>query len=628
MEYPAHMPADDSHSNSVDGNDVAFEDHDYASWEEAANTALRGRDLRSLTTQTLDGISREPLYTREMHGVDKTEPGLPGRSPFTRGSRAAGNAFGWEIRQTHFAQRRDVNKRILSDLENGVTGITLRGAPTEPDLLASVLEGVYLDLAPVHLTPGSSLAQISALITACDRQADDVSLLRNCLGLDPIGRLARTGRSVSEIEEEAAQGADLAAQISKSHPSIRSIALDGSTWADAGASDGQELGAVLSAAVMWLRSLTAAGLSLTEASRQFELTLSAGPDQFLTTAKFRAARVCWARIIQASGGEPVTAPLAIHATTARSMMTLNDPWVNMLRTTTACFAAALGGVDAVTVEPFDSAAGLSDDTGLRLARNTQLILHEETRASSVIDPAGGSWYLEELTDELARTAWKIFQQIEEVGGIAEALKSGWWQASIAETRTARFTALANRSTSITGTSEFPDIAEVKIQREPIPHDAIEPAGEKRCEPLPLFRWSTPFEELREASDTATSRPTVFLANLGPIVTHIDRSTFAKNLFEAGGVRAISHDGFENPGRAAEAFASSGSKVACICSSDDVYLESAHETVDALRAAGADLIYLAGSPDSPVISAAEIDGFVYRGCNVLEVLATVHQTLIR
>ena len=620
------MPGDDSHRISGDESDNGLEHHDYASWEAAANAALRGQDLSSLTTQTFDGIEREPLYTRESHGI-KNEPGLPGSSPFTRGSRAAGNAFGWEVRQTHFALREGTNERILADLENGVTGITLRGAPTDHQLLASVLEGVYLDLAPVHLAPGSSLEQIETLIALCDIQCDDVSVLNNNLGLDPIGLLARTGRSVLEIEEEITQCANLVSQISKSHPNIQAIALDGSTWADAGASDGQELGAALSTGVMWLRALTASGLSLDEASQQLELTLSAGPDQFLTTAKFRAARVCWARIISTSGGDPANAPLTLHATTARSMMTLNDPWVNMLRTTTACFAAALGGADAVTVEPFDSAAGLSDDTGLRLARNTQLILQEETKVSSVIDPVGGSWYLEELTNELAHAAWKTLQQLEKTGGIARALTSGSWQASIAETRTARLAALADRSTLITGANEFPDITEVKIHREPIPQEATTSVGEHKCEPLPTFRWSAPFEELRDAADSAAQRPSIFLANLGAVITHTARSTFAKNLFETGGIRALNNDGFETPPRAAEAFASSGCKVACICSSDDFYAESGLETASALRAAGAELIYLAGPPDAPISSTTEIDGFVYRGCNVLDVLATVHRSLI-
>ncbi len=622
------MPGDDSQSNLADGDNLPLADRNYASWEAAANAALRGQDLGSLTTKTLDGIAREPLYTRELHAANQNDAGLPGSSPFTRGSSAAGNVFGWEIRQSHFAQNHGVNKRILSDLENGVTGITLIAAPTEFELFDSLLNGVHLDLAPIHLNPGSSLAQIHALVALCDHRCDDASLLRNRLGLDPVGRMARSGRSISELGKEIAECADAVSQISKSHPNMRSIAVDGSTWADAGASDGQELGAALSTGVMWLRALTTAGLSVDEASQQLELTLAAGPDQFLTTAKFRAARICWTRIIGASGGDPARAPLGVHATTARSMMTRNDSWVNMLRTTTACFAAALGGADAITVEPFDSASGFPDDTALRLARNTQLILQEESKVASVIDPAGGSWYLEALTNELARSAWKVLQQLEESGGVGEALLSGSWQAAIAETREAHLVAVADRSTSITGTSEFPDISETKVERQAIPSDSMQTFGEKRCEALPLFRWSAPFEQFREAADSAATRPSVFLANLGDVITHTTRSTFAKNLFETGGVEAISHAGFENSARAAEAFASSGCRIACICSTDTVYSESAAEVATALRGAGAELIYLAGSPDTPGIDTADIDGFVYRGCNVLDVLATVHTTLVR
>tara|TARA_Y100001970_G_scaffold150948_1_gene185033 strand:- start:4766 stop:6586 length:1821 start_codon:yes stop_codon:yes gene_type:complete len=600
---------------------------DYESWETAASSALKEKGLEQLTTKTFDAIERFPLYTRERNKSRRREDGLPGESSFARGSRASGNLLGWEVRQAHFATRAGVNDHILADLENGATAITLKGAPDSAEQLRTVLQGVYFDLAPVHLGSGSSIAQINALLEVCGDEEGATELLRNNLGLDPIGRLARTGHSVLPLDQEVQQCAEMAAALGEPFPRVVPISVDGSTWANSGASDSQELGAVLSEGVLWARALMESGIDINDISSKLEFTLSAGPDQFLTTAKIRAARVCWARIVSACGGDPSASPLFIHAETSQSMMTKTDPWVNMLRTTAACFASAVGGADAITVAPFDSVAGLSNEIGLRLARNTQLILQEETKLSSVIDPAGGSWYIEELTDQVALSSWKIFQELESLGGVGNALQSGQLQDSIAETRERRHEGLAVRSTPLTGTSEFPNLDEDQLIREPFP-EASEPDGDYRCEPLPNFRWSVPFEQMREATDLSSQQPLLFLANLGDMSTHTARSTFAKNLFEAGGIRVASNDGFETATDCAEAFSASGCRIACICSSNQMYSELGAEVARQLRSAGARHIYLAGSPDIGESLNGEIDDFVYLGCNVLDALAPIHQLLAR
>ncbi|MBM37059.1 MAG: methylmalonyl-CoA mutase [Acidimicrobiaceae bacterium] len=602
-------------------------DSDYESWAAAASSSLSHKNLDELTTSTFDGIERLPLYTRQRNGTRRNQTGLPGESSFARGSRASGNILGWEVRQSHFSTRKGVNDHILADLENGATAITLKGAPESPDALRSVLAGVYFDLAPVHLSPGSSITQASALLEVCADDQSHAELLRNNLGFDPVGRLARTGHSVLGLDEGLAECAETASQLSVTFPKVTPVSIDGSVWADAGASDTQELGAVLSAGVLWIRTLMNSGLGINDISSKIELTLSAGPDQFLTTAKIRAARICWARIVKACGGNPSQSPLFVHVETSRSMMTKTDSWVNMLRSTAACFAAAVGGADAITVAPFDSASGLSNETGLRLARNTQLILQEETKLCSVIDPAGGSWYIEELTDHVALSSWEIFQELERCGGLDKALLSGQWQASIAQTRDKRLEALSDRSTPLTGTSEFPNLDELELEREPLPEETTT-LGEKRCEPLPLFRWSAPFEQMREAAEFSSDRPLLFLANLGGIATHAARSAFAKNLFESGGIRVADNDGFDTPSACAEAFSSSGCRIACICSSNDVYSESALEVARQLRSAGAEQIYLAGTSDLVDGHRGEIDDFVYLGCNVLDALTPIHQLLTR
>ena len=612
------MARDDSESN--------LEDRGYESWEAAASAALKGRDLADLTTRTFDGIERIPLYTQQRNGTVRKEDDLPGGAAFARGSRASGNVLGWEVRQSHFAMRHDVNAHILSDLENGATAITLKGAPDEIGILESIVQGVHLDLAPIHLSPQSSLKQAAALLTVCESKSDDPDLLRNNLGLDPLGRLARTGHSVLSLDQEVERCVEMAAEVASHYPHMTPISIDGSVWAGAGASDSQELGAVLSAGVLWVRALLAAGFDIDEVPNKMEVTLTAGPDQFMTTAKIRAARVCWAQVMSACGATPTKAPIAIHAETLQAMMTKTDSWVNMLRTTAACFAAAVGGADSITVAAFDSATGLSDDIALRLARNTQLILQEETKLSSVIDPAGGSWYVEELTDQLAYSAWRVFQDLESQGGLGSALLAGHWQESLAKTRSERLKAIANRSMALTGTSEFPNLDEQKLEREPLPEDLHVSEGKQRCEPLPLFRWSAQFEQMRDAVDTSPDKPVLFLANLGTPATHTARSTFAMNLFEAGGIRVLNNEGFENTVDCVEAFAASDIRVACICSSDSTYSESAVQTARDLRSAGAELVYLAGNPEVLPEAATNFDGFIYLGCDVFETLTPIHQAL--
>ncbi len=594
-----------------------------AEWEAEAERALRGRPLASLDTTTAEGIIRSPLYTRELHGVDHDESGLPGAPPHTRGDSAAGTVLGWEIRQTHDAGRDGANAAVLRDLERGVTGIALAAAPDDVDALAAVLDGVYLDLAPVHLSPGSTADQRAALVGLAERQGVASSVLAGCLGADPIGRFAATGLNGDTLGDEVVAVATEAAGRATSHPGVATIAVDGSVAADSGASDAQELATVLATGVAWLRALTDAGVDVDAAGRALELTLTVGPDQFLSIAKLRAARTCWSRVLEASGAAEGGRPTRIHAVTASSMMTQRDPWVNMLRTTTACFSAAVGGADAITVQPFDAAVGASDEFGLRVARNTQLILHEETNAAGVIDPAGGSWYVEDLTRQLAREAWTRFQEIEANGGVIASLTDGSLQQRIAEEREARLADLATRRSPITGVSEFPDIAERRLTR-----DEANPT--ERASNMPLFRWAEPFEQLRDAADAARAdRPmTVFLANLGPVAVHTARATFAKNLFEVGGVEALGNDGFYGPEAAAAAFTASGSRLACICSSDAVYAEQAADTARALVAAGAERVYLAGAPGEHAEEwrTAGVQAFVHLGCDVLATLTEAHELL--
>jgi methylmalonyl-CoA mutase len=434
----------------------------------------------ALASPTYDGFDLKPLYTAE----DTAPPaGFPGLPPFVRGGGPARTA--WDVRQRHAHPDPQTTRRaILADLENGATSLWLVvGAAGLPvDALAEVLDEVYLDLAPVTLDAGPDVTAAARTLLALHADKGvQASEVRGNLGADPIGWRARTG-----TDTDLGGAVDLAVRTAERYPALRALVVDALPYHEAGSSDGQELGYAVATGVAYLRALTDAGLDVDTAAARLEFRLAATVDQFATIAKFRAARRLWARVTEVCGAATRSAPQ--HAVTSTTMMTRRDPWVNMLRTTVACFAAGVGGADAVTVLPFDSAIGLPDAFARRIARNTQSILIEESKVDSVIDPAGGSWYLERHTDELARAGWAAFTETERAGGIQAALDSGLVDERIAITRDARTARLAEGAEKITGVTSFPNENEKTLVRQPAP---TQPTGG-----LPRVRYAQPFEEQR------------------------------------------------------------------------------------------------------------------------------------
>ncbi|MFJ8297228.1 methylmalonyl-CoA mutase family protein [Streptomyces sp. NPDC094447] len=550
----------------------------------------------ALSTLLEDGLDVRPLYTADTARENAPDAGLPGFAPFVRGARAEGNTLGgWDVRQRHLAADNDA---VLADLENGVTSLWL-GAGIPVSSLAAVLDGVYLDLAPVVLDAGEDTAAAAERLLDLYAErgvADDAA--RGNLGADPLGHQARTGTATYDL----ASVAGLARRCTDRYPGLRALTVDALPYHEAGGSAAQELGCSLATGVAYLRGLTAAGLSIAEACAQLEFRYAATADQFLTIAKLRAARRLWARVAEVCGA-PAAGAQRQHAVTSPVMMTRRDPWVNMLRTTVATLAAGVGGADSVTVLPFDDALGLPDAFARRIARNTSTVLIDESHLARVVDPAGGSWYVERLTDELAHAAWEFFRSIEQAGGQEAALRSGTVGERLAETWSARSRRLATRREPITGVSEFPHLTEKPVERAPAP---AQPTGG-----LPRVRRDEAYEALRARSDAhlaATgSRPRVYLAALGPAAAHSARLSFAANLFQAGGIEPVTEGTFEE----------SGAREACLCSSDALYAEQAATAAAGLRAAGAEHVLLAGRPgDHP-----GVDSYLFAGCDAVALLST-------
>ncbi|GAB2940055.1 MULTISPECIES: methylmalonyl-CoA mutase family protein [unclassified Streptomyces] len=601
---------------------AAFPDPSHDQWQSLVEGVLRksGKEVsgpaaeEALSTTLEDGLITRPLYTASDESPDT---GFPGFAPFTRGSRAEGNAAGgWDVRQRHaLTDPARLNEALLGDLENGVTSLwlTVGGPAGVPvDGLARALEGVYLDLAPVALDAPSGLdAAATELLRLYAERGVARGAARGTLGADPLGHEARTG-----VEADLAPAVRWARRCDADYPGLRAIVVDGLPYHEAGGSAGEELGLSLATGVAYLRALTAAGMSVEAACGQLEFRYAATADQFLTIAKLRAARRLWARVAEASGA-PAAGAQRQHAVTSPVMMTRRDPWVNMLRTTLATLGAGVGGADSVTVLPFDHALGLPDAFARRIARNTSTILMEESHLARVIDPAGGSWYVERLTEDLAAAAWAFFQETERAGGLPAALRSGQVAQRLAATWAARSAKLARRKEPITGVSEFPMPGERPVEREPAPDSyAGAPGG------LPRVRRDEAFEALRARSDAhlaATgSRPKVLVAALGPAAAHTARASFAVNLFGAGGIEAVHDPVSVDADTAAGALTASGAPVAVLCSSDALYAEQADAVAGALKSAGAARVFLAGRPGDY----ADVDDHVFAGCDAVAVLTSV------
>jgi len=554
-----------------------------------------------------DGIDIAPLYTAEDLPAGLAEPGRP---PYVRGSSPAGR-LSWDVRGCQDdPDPEQANRAVLADLAGGVTSLWLRFGPDALPVpeLAAVLDGVYLELVPVVLDAGAdSLDAARRFLQLAGNLAP--AEVRGGLGIDPLGTAARTGGK-AELDQ-LAQGW----QLAEGYPNLTPITVDGTVYHTAGASDSDELAISVAVGLAYLRAAETAGRPLPAAYAGMEFRYAVTADQFGSIAKLRAARRIWDRIGELSGIEHRPGQRQ-HAVTSTAMLTRRDPWVNLLRTTIGCFAAAIGGAEAVTVAPFDAALGVPDDFGRRIARNTQAILHDEASLARVTDAAGGAYYVEAFTDRLATAAWTKFTELERQGGASAALESGALAELLERSWQARRRNLAHRSDPITGVSEFPFLAEQPVTR---------PARPGRPGiGLPVHRYAEEFEELRDRSDRQLaetgSRPAVFLAALGPVPVHTPRLNFASNLAQAGGIEPVI--GIGDPAELSRAFAASGAGIACLCSSDKVYAEQAGEVAAALKAAGARAVWIAGKPE---LVSGDIDQAVYTGCDAIDRLRSIYSS---
>ncbi len=597
-------------------------------WRKSVERALKGGSFEKLVTKTYGGLDIAPLYSQA-------------KQPGSRALRQ--NPARWAVlARVDLSDPEAANKQALEDLESGASGLHLvfpgsQGAygtalvDDSEAALAQILDKVRLDYGvPVMIEDSPRARKVAeAIMRLLDRNHIEPSITSVSFGFDPLGVQARHGFANAPWSEERKLFAERVKRAAGAGFTRGAVAADARAIHAAGGTEAQELGFVLSAGLAYLRALADAGLDAGAARSLLLFRLAADADEFLVIAKFRALRRLWARVEESCGLQP--APALIHAETAWRMMTRSDPWNNLLRATIAVFSAAIGGADAITVLPFTQALGAPDAFARRLARDTQLVLQDESYIHVVDDPASGAGGFEALTDSLCDRGWAVFQEIEADGGLPEALEKGGFQAKVAESFGQRAKNAARAKDKITGSNEFPNLGETQLSVvapfSSAAGDCAIPHGARKSPLLAPRRASEPFERLRDISDARLAatgaRPRVFLANLGPVAAFTARANFAKNFFEAGGVEAVFGPESENSAEIVDAFRQSHAKLACICSSDRIYFDAAIPVALALNGAGARL-YLAGRPGEmqEEFRKAGISKFIFAGCDMFDMLRDI------
>ncbi len=654
----------------------------YEEWRKAAEATLKGAPFeKRLVTKTYEEIDIQPLYQQADSERLPHKDFLPGFSPYLRGTEPLSYRLkSWDVSQEiTYGKPEAFNQALRDDMENGQDAInlaldraTLFGLDVDQadaedigfggvsisslDDLGKALDRIDLERVPLFVQAGASGLPIGALLLALlQKQARSAEMLTGCIGADPLSMLAQEGSLEHSLKGAYEDMANLTTWAAANAPKLQTILAQGHGYHNGGASATQELAFTLATAVEYVRELNSRGLAIDEIAPRVRLGLSLGSNFFMEIAKLRAGRLLWAKIIKEFGGDETSQKLVIHARTSTWNKTLYDPYVNMLRTTTEAFSGVVGGCNSMQVGAFDEVIRLPDNFSRRIARNTHTILREECSLPNTVDPAGGSWYVESLTDSIARKSWELFREVERQGGMFKALQAGFPQQQLTTVANKRQDAYARRKDIFIGTNMYANVAEkllepssrrdpdtfksertasLKEYREMIDEEwrdsalkklskaspnkeivkaaihaaaggatlgeiyqtlhADEPA-ETGVEPIKTHRGAEPYEALRratEAYETKTgARPKVFLANMGPIPQHKARADFSTGFLQVAAFDVITNDGFATPEEAAEAALESEAPVVVICSTDKTYPEVVPPLTKKIKEARPDTVVL-------------------------------------
>ena len=610
-----------------------------AQWRKTVESELKGVPFeKKLVTRTPEGTALQPLYTRlDLAGLPDLAS-VPGGAPFLRGTTAS-SAFGrtWEFCQDiPAATATEFNRTLLGALMEGQNSVSLpanliRAGAAE---VAQALDKVAIDCVPVHLDTGAVARPLATYyLTAVEGRKVALAKLTGSVSADPLGEWVKNGKLAAPLADQLTALAEWTSWAQGNAPALRTVGVSTVAWSDAGATATQELAFALAAGVEYLRELARRDVAVATTAARMRFTFAVGAQFFSEVAKFRAFRLVWARALAAFGAGDAAKDVVVHARTGTWNKTLHDVHVNMLRVTTEACSAVLGGVDSLHISPYNEVCGSSDEIAQRIARNVHTLLAEEFHFTDTSDPAGGSWYVEKLTDDFARRAWKLFQEIEALGGYAAALRAGMPQKLVNATAAEKDDAICKRRMGLIGTNLFPNLREKPpVVKTNDTGAAAAVAGAAGCEEIAVVkarRAAEGFEELRRAADgfaqRTGARPKVFVAKIGPVNQHKARADFTAGFFAVGGFEIAGKTAFETAEAAAQAAVASGAPIVVLCSTDETYPELVPAFGTALKAAKPDVAFvLAGMPTEAAtvatFRAAGVDEFIHVRANVREVLA--------
>ncbi len=596
-------------------------------WEEIILKDLKGADYeKKLVWNTNEGFKVKPYYRAEDIADFNHLNTLPGQFPYVRGNKSDSN--NWLVRQDIVVEDvKTANKKALFLLSRGIEslGFILTSVIT-PKQFNELLDEIVVEAVEINLICGSHFEEIlKNFISVLSKKNINFKNVHGSITYNPMTDLALTGIK-NEVEE-----AKVIIEMSKDLPNFRTLIVHGSIFHNAGATTVEELGFALSMAAEYLNQLTELGLTIDELSPKLKFEFAVGSNYFMEIAKIRAARLLWAKMVEAY--QPLdksVAKMFIHSTTSDWNKTMYDPHVNMLRTTTEAMSSVLGGTDSLTVNAYNEIFENPTDFSERIARNQQLLLKEESYLDKVADPAAGSYYIESLTASIAENAWKLFLETEEKGGFVEAMKSGFIQEKIKSTAQKRDMDIANRKEILLGTNQYPNFNEVKtINLDEDLFKSTDLSDEKaEIETLKPYRGAQAFEALRYKTDLYTKnhkRPLAFMLTYGNVAMRKARATFASNFFACAGFEVKDNIGFKSAEEGVKAAAIAGAEIIVICSSDDEYAELA----PAVKKLAADkMVVVAGYPKEILedLKSKGIQDFIHIKSNVLETLADFQRRL--
>ncbi len=596
----------------------------YQEWRAKVETDLKGADFdKKLVWRTNEGFNVQPVYRAEDIAGLKTTGSLPGQYPYVRGTRTDND---WLTRQDIIADNAEAANTVALDvLTKGVTSLGFK--VDNPADLAVMLRGI--DLAKVeinlHCCPKKAVATAKALVSLV-QASGNADTFRGSIDYNPLKPVFRHGAAI-DTAAVAATAAELLEAVAPV-AGLRCLAVDSNILGNAGAFIYQELGYAIAWGTAWLTLLTEAGRSADEVAKRIKFNMCVSSNFFMEIAKFRAARLLWAQVVeQYKPADADSAKMMVCAFTSRFNQTIYDAHVNLLRSQTETFSACVAGVDSIVTTPFDTPYRTPDAFSERIARNQQFLLKEESHMDKVVDPAGGSYYVEVLTDSLAKEAWKLFLATEEAGGFYALANEGKVADAVNDSCKRRHTDVARRKEILLGTNQYPNINETAATKiEKSEGCSCGCSTEKGEHALCGKRAASDFENLRLATEAAAKRPKVFMLTIGNLAMRLARAQFSTNFFGCAGYQIIDNLGFDTVEAGVDAALAAGADVVVLCSSDDEYAELAPKAFKAL--AGRAEFVVAGAPACmDALKAEGINDFVHVRCNVLDTLRDFNNRLL-